>query len=206
MYPNFGCVLGIMHHWLRDIPHIDLCAIEYSLGEASTALKHGDEACLHIWHLTWKLSIASPNLSCELQTDKMNLLTKCFSAIWFLTNRTTWENSDFAWKNRHNIQHWWFYHENSLEWVFGHETNELLDDLFLLLHVYWNMTLSGILSRSAAKIQIACICLFKTHSMCHSFNDNIYHQHNHHRHHQSSTIIIIIVTTITTITIRHREM
>ncbi len=26
---------------------------------------------------------------------------------------------------------------------------------------YWNMTLSGILSRSAAKNQIACICLFK---------------------------------------------
>ncbi len=32
-------------------PHIDLCAIEYSLGDAPTALKHVDEACLHIWHL-----------------------------------------------------------------------------------------------------------------------------------------------------------
>ncbi len=32
--------------------HIDLCVIEYSLGDALTALKHGDEACLHIWHLT----------------------------------------------------------------------------------------------------------------------------------------------------------
>ncbi len=31
--------------------HIDLCVIEYSLGDAPTALKHGDEACLHIWHL-----------------------------------------------------------------------------------------------------------------------------------------------------------
>ncbi len=37
--------------------HIDLCAIEYSLGlsyliqglgDAPTALKHGDESCLHI--------------------------------------------------------------------------------------------------------------------------------------------------------------
>ncbi len=32
--------------------HIDLCAIEYSLGDALTALKHGNEVCLHIWHLT----------------------------------------------------------------------------------------------------------------------------------------------------------
>ncbi len=50
---------------------IDLCAKEYSFGDARTALKHGDElsrapcdvvtlvhleqgdeACLHIWHLT----------------------------------------------------------------------------------------------------------------------------------------------------------
>ncbi len=31
---------------------------------------------------------------------------------------------------------------------------------FLLLHIYWNMTLSDILFRSAAKIQMACICLF----------------------------------------------
>ncbi len=28
--------------------HIDLYAIEYSFGDAQTALKHGDEACLHI--------------------------------------------------------------------------------------------------------------------------------------------------------------
>ncbi len=32
--------------------NIDLCVIEYSLGDAPTALNHGDEACLHIWHLT----------------------------------------------------------------------------------------------------------------------------------------------------------
>ncbi len=63
------------------IIHIDLCTIEYSLGDAPTALKHGDEACLHIWHLTSNLAIASPNLSCELLTDKMNLLIKCSSAI-----------------------------------------------------------------------------------------------------------------------------
>ncbi len=50
-------------------PHMDLCVIEYSLGDAPTALKHGDEACLDIWHLTWKLSTASPNLSCELTND-----------------------------------------------------------------------------------------------------------------------------------------
>ncbi len=61
--------------------HIDLCAIEYSLGNAPTALKHGDEVCLHIWHLTSKLSIASPNLSCKLLADKMNLLTKYSLAI-----------------------------------------------------------------------------------------------------------------------------
>ncbi len=61
--------------------HIDLCAIEYSLGDAPTALKHGDEACLHIWHLTSKLTIASHNLSCELLTDKMNLLIKGSLAI-----------------------------------------------------------------------------------------------------------------------------
>ncbi len=35
------------------------------MGDAPTALKNGDEACLHIWHLTSKLSIASPNFSCE---------------------------------------------------------------------------------------------------------------------------------------------
>ncbi len=32
--------------------YINMCAIEYSLGDAPTALKHGDEACLHIWHLS----------------------------------------------------------------------------------------------------------------------------------------------------------
>ncbi len=64
---------------------IDLCAIEYSFGDTQTALKHGDEACLHIWHLMWNLYIVSPNLSCELLTEKMNLLKKYFSAIWFLT-------------------------------------------------------------------------------------------------------------------------
>ncbi len=58
--------------------HIDLCVIEFSLGDARTALKHGDEECLHIWHLTSNLSIASPNLSCELLTDKINLLKNLF--------------------------------------------------------------------------------------------------------------------------------
>ncbi len=82
-----------------DPSHIDLYVIEYSLGDAPTALKHGDEACLHIWHLTTNLSIAFPNLSCELLTDKMNLLIKCSLAIWFLTIRTTWENSVFTWEN-----------------------------------------------------------------------------------------------------------
>ncbi len=84
---------------LYALVHIDLCAIEYSLGDALTALKHGDEACLHIWHLTWKLSTASHNLPCKLLTYKTKLLTKCSSAIWFLTIWTTWENSDFAWEN-----------------------------------------------------------------------------------------------------------
>ncbi len=66
-------------HTYIDMPeavHIDLCVIEYSLVDTPTALKHGDEACLHIWHLTSNLSIASPNLSCELLTNRMNLLIK----------------------------------------------------------------------------------------------------------------------------------
>ncbi len=94
-----------------------MCVIEYSFGDARTALKHGVEACLHIWHLTWNLYIPSPNLSCELLTNKMNLLKKCFSARWFLTISTTWENltllgkiclgslfSKINWSyNRHNV-------------------------------------------------------------------------------------------------------
>ncbi len=87
--PLAFCVVVITVHiscstcWVIDkaLCHIDLCAIEYSLVDAHTALKHGDEACLHIWHLMSNLSIASPNLSCELLTDKMNLLIKCSSAI-----------------------------------------------------------------------------------------------------------------------------
>ncbi len=35
----------------------DLCAIEYNLGDASTGLKHGVEACLHILHLMSNLYI-----------------------------------------------------------------------------------------------------------------------------------------------------
>ncbi len=50
------------------VAHIDFCAIEYSLGDTPTALKHGDEACLHIWHLTWNLYIVTPNLWCEMLT------------------------------------------------------------------------------------------------------------------------------------------
>ncbi len=84
---------------MKVTKHIDLCCIEYSFGDAWTALKHGKEACLHIWHLMWISYIVSPKLSCELLTDKMNLLKKSFSAIWFLTIGTTWENSDFAWVN-----------------------------------------------------------------------------------------------------------
>ncbi len=37
--------------YLTNSTHSDLCAIEYSFGDARTALKHVDEACLHIWHL-----------------------------------------------------------------------------------------------------------------------------------------------------------
>ncbi len=31
--------------------HIGLCAIEYSLVDAPTVLKYGDEACLHNWQI-----------------------------------------------------------------------------------------------------------------------------------------------------------
>ncbi len=43
-----------------------LCAIEYSLGDAPTALKHGDEACIRIWHLMWKLSLPTFHANCWL--------------------------------------------------------------------------------------------------------------------------------------------
>ncbi len=92
-----SCHLNFIFYWDTSIS--DLCAIQYSLGDAPTALKYGDEACLYIWHLMWKLSTASANLSCELLTDKIILLTKCSLAIWFLTIWTTWEISDFAWEN-----------------------------------------------------------------------------------------------------------
>ncbi len=65
----------------KHIYHIDLCVIEYSLVDAPTASKHVDEVCLHIWHLTGNLYIVSLNLSCELLTDKMNLLINVFLAI-----------------------------------------------------------------------------------------------------------------------------
>ncbi len=45
-------VLFIPPKELKSAIHIDLCVIEYSFGDARTALKHGDEACLYIWHLT----------------------------------------------------------------------------------------------------------------------------------------------------------
>ncbi len=99
IYPTCTYLVGSDGCFQSIRTHIDLCAIEYSLGDALTALKDGDEACLHICHLTWRLSTASPNLSCELLTDKMILLTKCSSAIWFLTIRTTWEYYDFPWEN-----------------------------------------------------------------------------------------------------------
>ncbi len=46
--------------------HIDLCAIEYSLGDALTALKHGGEACLHIWHLMIPLHLPTFHVNCWL--------------------------------------------------------------------------------------------------------------------------------------------
>ncbi len=70
-----------IYRYIYTTLHFDLCEIEYSLGDAPTALKHGDEACLHIWHLTSNLPTSSPNLSCEFLTDKMNLQIKCSLAI-----------------------------------------------------------------------------------------------------------------------------
>ncbi len=56
--------------------HIDLCAIEYSLGDALTALKHGDEACLHIWYLTENCLLPLPT----------------FHANCWLIKRNCWQN------------------------------------------------------------------------------------------------------------------
>ncbi len=75
------CQLVHMALIINRPDHIDLCATEYTLVDAPTALQHGDKACLNIWHFASNLSIAFPNLSCELLTDKMNLLIKCSSAI-----------------------------------------------------------------------------------------------------------------------------
>ncbi len=52
---NFFILMSDQRHLrhldLYNSMYIDLCAIEYSLGDAPTPLKHGEEACLHIWHL-----------------------------------------------------------------------------------------------------------------------------------------------------------
>ncbi len=50
--PGRNSCIGKMGTHVCPRYHIDLSAIEYSLGDALTALKHGNEACLHIWHLT----------------------------------------------------------------------------------------------------------------------------------------------------------
>ncbi len=75
---------------------IPVCPNSLKMGYYLLSLYH---TCVLTSHWS-NLSIASPNLSCELLTDKMILLTKCFSAIWFLTIWTTWENSDFVWESR----------------------------------------------------------------------------------------------------------
>ncbi len=58
--------------------HIDLFAVEYSLEDATTTLKHGNEVVSPYLAFDIKsipyLGIASTNLSCELLTDKTNLL------------------------------------------------------------------------------------------------------------------------------------
>ncbi len=145
------CVQSLPKQCYRQTPHIDLCAIEYSLGDAPTALKHWDGACLHIWHLMWNLYIVSPNIWCELLTDKMNLLIKCFSAIWFLTIWTTWENSDFAWENLFKFI------ISKLNWSYNRHdvTAAIWDQKFLLksdlycpdrLHLDIKMTVSSVAS------------------------------------------------------------
>ncbi len=58
----YGAFSGKLSHSTSTVQvlyltlHIDLCAVKYSLGDATTTLKHGDEACLHIWNLTYNLS------------------------------------------------------------------------------------------------------------------------------------------------------
>ncbi len=99
-----GKCFSIQNHRLKrsliSQRHLDLCAIEYSLVDAPTALKDGDEVCVHIWYLMWNfVHCLSQRFMRIMLTDKMNLLIKCFLAIWFLTIWTSWENSDFAWEN-----------------------------------------------------------------------------------------------------------
>ncbi len=36
--------------------HIKMCVVDSSLGDADTALEHGDEEAFLIWHLTSNLS------------------------------------------------------------------------------------------------------------------------------------------------------
>ncbi len=90
--------------WANPISHIDLCVIEYSLVDAPTALKHGYEACLHIWHLTWNLYIVSPNLSCELLTDKMYLLIKNIQQYNSWQSDFAWEFFFIIWQNKLKLQ------------------------------------------------------------------------------------------------------
>ncbi len=87
--------LKLQHH-----THINLCAIEYSLGDAHTVLNHRGGmkrvSIFGIWRQICPLPLSTFHAYCWL--IKMNLLIKCSSAIWFLTIWTTWENSDFAWE------------------------------------------------------------------------------------------------------------
>ncbi len=70
----------------KNTLHIDLCAIEHSLGDAPTALKHGEG---------WSLS---PYLAFDLKIVHCQFANKMVFCNMILTIRITWENSDFAWE------------------------------------------------------------------------------------------------------------
>ncbi len=87
--------------------HIDFGAIESSLRDATSALKHhikcqkcGSIFGQLVWIFVWHRSIlwSSPNFSCELLIDYKPICWQNVLAIRFLNIWTKYKNSDFAWQ------------------------------------------------------------------------------------------------------------
>ncbi len=70
---NFSLCLPLKLITNQSPMHRDLCAIESSLVDASTALKHGDETCLYIWHLTSNLYVMCITESINIDSHQANL-------------------------------------------------------------------------------------------------------------------------------------